>query len=150
MVFEDVILIAVAPLLAGWVLWLLLKRHQIHVEAGTRHNEAFSRLIEKFGTAKEFVDFLETDAGRKLLDDPLAGSGHPAARARRYVFGGVLLMAVGGAFFVNALRYRGMTDINFVNEAIGLNNWGTIFVSCGAALLVISAASYLIARRWDR
>ena len=149
MVTEDAILITVMPLLAGWVLWLLFKRHQLHVRARMQRNETFDRLIDKFGTSREFVEFLQTETGRKLLEDPLAEPVHPMARARRFVPGGVILIALGGAFFVNALRYRGMTDINFVNEAIGLNNWGTIFVSGGAALLVIALLSHLMARRWN-
>jgi hypothetical protein len=149
MVLEDVVLIAVVPLLAGWILWLLFKRHQLHVQVRLRRDETFQRLIEKFGTAKELVDFLETDAGRKLLEDPLNPAAHSFARARRFVLAGVVLIALGAAFFVNALRYRGMTDINFVNEAIGLNNWGTIFTSGGVALLVIAALFRLMAGRRD-
>ncbi len=149
MVLEDVVLIAVTPLLAGWVLWLLFKRHQLHTQARMQRNGTFNRLIDKFGTAQEFVDFLHTEAGRKFLEDPLTTPVNPMARVRRFVLGGVILIALGGAFFVNAFRYRGMTDINFVNEAIGLGNWGTIFTSCGVALLVIAGLSRLMARRWD-
>ncbi|HEU4365939.1 MAG TPA: hypothetical protein VFT13_10810 [Candidatus Krumholzibacteria bacterium] len=149
MVLEDALLIVVIPPLAGWVLWLLFKRHQLQTQTRLRRNETLNRLIDKFGTSKEFVDFLQTEAGRKFLEDPLAESVHPAARVHRFVLGGVILIALGGAFFVNALRYRGMTDINFINEAIGLNNWGTIFTSCGVALLVIALLSYLMARRWN-
>ncbi len=149
MVLEDVILIAAAPLLAGWVLWLLFKRHQLQVHARMQRNETFNRLIDKFGTARELIDFLQTETGRRLLEDPLASPAHPALRARRLVLGGFILAALGGAFMLNALRYRGMTDINFVNEAIGLNNWGTIFISCGVALLVSAAVSHLMSKRWN-
>ena len=49
MVPEDAILIIVAPLLAGWVLWLLFKRHQLHVQASMQRYETMNRLIDKFG-----------------------------------------------------------------------------------------------------
>jgi hypothetical protein len=65
------------------------------------------------------------------------------------VLGGFILTALGGAFVLNALRYRGMTDPNYINEAIGLNNWGTIFISCGVALLVSAIVSHAMSRRWN-
>lgn len=150
MVIEDVVLIVVAPLLAGWVCWLLFRRHQLHVQVRMRRDETLRLLIEKFDTGPEFVDFLASDAGRRLLEDPIGPPANPAARTHRFMAAGVVLIALGGAFFVNALRYRGMTDINFVNEAIGLNNWGTIFVSGGGALLVAAALTHLMTRRRDR
>ncbi len=149
MVPEDVVLIAVVPLLVGWILWLLFKRHQLRMHARMQQIQAFNRVVEKFGTGKEMIDFMESQAGRAMLGD-LVPRVSPALQIRRFLLGGLLLGAIGVAFLLNAQRYDGMTDINYVNEAIGLNNWGTIFISCGIAVLSAGVVSHMFGRRSGR
>jgi hypothetical protein len=149
MIIEEAIMMVTVPALAGWVLWLVFRRYQLHVHARVQRTETFNRLIDKFGTAKEFVDFLQTDAGQKLLEDPIAPRVSPMASVRRFVQGGIVLLGLGGALLLNATRLRGETDINFVREAMGMNYWGTIFLGGGAALMVAAMVSYVLAKRWD-
>jgi len=149
MMIEEVVMMLVVAALAAWVLWLVFRRHQLQVQARLQRNETFNRLIDKFGTAKEFVDFLQTEAGRKFLEDPIAPPVHPLTSVHRFVQGGIVLLVLGGALLVNALRLRGETDINYIHQAMGLNYWGTIFLGGGAALLIVATVSYFLAKRWD-
>jgi hypothetical protein len=148
MVVEDAIMIVMIPALAGWVLWLVFRHYQLRIAARTQRTETFNRLIDKFSTAKEFVDFLQSDAGRKFMEDPLASPAHPLTSVRRFLLGGIILTVLGGALMLNALRLRGQTDVNYINQALGLNYWGTIFVGGGIALMIVAAVSYQLARRW--
>ena len=149
MIVEEVVMMLAVAGLAAWVLWLLFKRHQLHAQARLLRSETFNRLVDKFGTAKEFVDFLQTDAGRKFLEDPIGPPVHPLTSVRRFVQGGVVLLVLGAALLVNALRLRNETDINYIQQAMGLNYWGTIFLGGGAALLIVAVVSYVLAKRWD-
>ena len=149
MIIEEVVMMVTVPALAGWVLWLVFRRYQLHVHARLQRTETFNRLIDKFGTAKEFVDFLQTDAGRKVLEDPIAPPVSPMSSVRRFIQGGIVLIALGGALLLNALRLRGETDINFIREAMGMNYWGTIFLGGGVALMIVAAVTYFLGKRWD-
>jgi len=149
MIIEEVVMMVTVPALAGWVLWLVFRRYQLHVQARMQRTETFNRLIDKFGTAKEFVEFLQTDAGRKLLEDPIAPRVSPMSSVRRFVQSGIILLGLGGALLLNALRLRGETDINYVHEAMGMNYWGTIFLGGGVALMIVAVVSYFLAKRWD-
>ena len=149
MIIEEVVMMVTVPALAGWVLWLVFRRYQLHVQARVQRTETFNRLIDKFGTAKEFVEFLQTDAGRKLLEDPITPRVSPMSSVRRFVQGGIILLGLGSALLLNATRLRGETDINYIREAMGMNYWGTIFLGGGVALMVVALVSYFLAKRWD-
>ena len=148
MVVEEAIMIVATALFAAWALWLLFRRYQIQAQARMQRTETFNRMIDKFSTSTELVDFLQTETGRKFLEDPVASHVHPMTNVRRSIQGGAILFVLGGAMFVNALRLRGETDINFVREAMGMNYWGTIFVACGVGLLVAAGLSHALAKRW--
>jgi hypothetical protein len=148
MIVEELVLMVAVTALAAWILWLVFKRFQVQTHARAQRTETFNRLIDKFGTSKEFVDFLQSDAGRKVLEDPISPPTDPRASVRRFVACGIILLAVGKALLLNALRLRGQTDLNFVREAMGMNYWGTIFVGGGAALILVGILSYFMAKRW--
>jgi hypothetical protein len=149
MIVEEVVLMVAVTALTAWILWLMFRRYQVQTHARAQRTETFTRLIDKFGTAKEFVDFLQSDAGRKVLEDPIAPPADPRRSVRRFVQCGIILLGLGSALLLNALRLRDQTDINFVREAMGLNYWGTIFAGGGAALMIVAIVSYFMAKRWN-
>jgi hypothetical protein len=149
MIAEEVVMMVAVAALTAWILWLVFRRYQVQTVARAQRTETFNRLIDKFGTAKEFVDFLQSDAGRKVLEDPIAPPADPKTSVRRFVACGIILLALGKALLLNALRLHGQTDINFVREAMGLNYWGTIFVGGGAALMLVAVVWYFMAKRWN-
>lgn len=149
MIVEELVLMIAVTALTAWILWLVFRRYQVQTHARAQRTETFNRLIDKFGTAREFVDFLQSDAGRKLLEDPIAPPADPRKSVRRFVQCGIVLLGVGSALLLNALRLRDQTDINFVREAMGLNYWGTIFAGGGAALLIVAIVSHYLAKRWN-
>jgi len=148
MIVEEVVLMVAVTALTAWILWLVFKRFQVQTHARAQRTETFNRLIDKFGTSKEFVDFLQSDAGRKVLEDPIAPPVDPRASVRRFIACGIILLGLGIALLLNALRLRGQTDINFVREAMGMNYWGTIFVGGGAALMIVAIVSHVLTKRW--
>ncbi len=83
--------------LVGFIVWAGTqarnRRAQMQAEVQTK-------LIEKFGTASEFVQFLQSPAGRQFL------AGTPQAAARYKVFGGIrtgiLLTFLGAGFLLLA------------------------------------------------
>jgi alpha-acetolactate decarboxylase len=64
-VFGVVGVCSVFALLIGFTTWIVSKRRQ---ERGRAQFDLQRRMIEKFGSAAEFVAFLESDSGRKFLE----------------------------------------------------------------------------------
>ena len=97
MILEELVLMVAVTTLTAWILWLVFRRFQVLTHARAQRTETFNRLIDKFGTAREFVDFLQSDAGRKVLEDPIAPPTDPRTSVRRFVQGGIILLGLGPA-----------------------------------------------------
>ncbi len=74
---DEFFLIIIIVLLAGIVLWYLLQRKNTLAKARLSRAEAINRLIDKFATAKEVTEFLETEQGKKFLEDPVPPAENP-------------------------------------------------------------------------
>ena len=138
MIVEETIMMIALPALAAWALWLLFRRHQLGIRIQEQRIETINRLIDKFGTAKELVDFLQTDAGRRLLDDPHQSAANPRTSVLRYVQAGIILTVLGAAFLISGLRPVDPTDINYIREAAERTDWATLFLSLGLGLWLVA------------
>ena len=78
----DLVLVPTVLLLVGWTLYLLFRRYQVTTQARLQRVESFNKLIEKFGTAKEFTDFIQTEEGKKML---VVAANKPPAKKIRFI-----------------------------------------------------------------
>ena len=121
------------------VLWYLLQRKNTSAKARLSRAEAINRLIDKFVTAKEVIEFLETRAGEEVPGGSASSTGErPRNRVLRFLQFGVVFVFVGIGFFVNAYRLGFETDVNFLREAMEQRFWGTFSLSIGLGLLLVS------------
>ena len=137
--------------LGGWVVWLFFRRFQTHTRARLHRTEVFNKLIEKFGSTKEFVEFIQTAEGKKLLEDPVAQPRDPLAKILRFLQAGILFVAIGCAYFFNASRWKDLTeaqDPNYYHQMMDANYWGTLAIFLGVGLIVVAGISYLFVRHW--
>lgn len=49
----------------SWLIWLITRTRRLQVKAQA---ELHHRLLEKFGSAQEFIDFLQSEGGQQFLD----------------------------------------------------------------------------------
>jgi hypothetical protein len=134
-------------LLAG-ALWFLMQKRNTLAKSRLLRAEAINRLVDKFGTAKEVVEFLKTDQGRKLLEDPAPPPVSPRVRLIRLIQSGGVTLFLGLACFLNAFRMRDTTDINNIRKAVELQDWGTFLVAIGLGLLAVAYVTGLLVKRW--
>ena len=148
---EETIIFAAVLALAGWVLWLLFRRYQLSVQTRLQRTESFNKLIEKFGSAKEFAEFAQSPEGKKLLDDPMLPPPNPLTKVLRFLQAGILFVMIGGAYFINANRWKGLTeaqDPNYYHQMMDSNYWGTLAMLLGVGLIIVAGVSYIFVRRW--
>ena len=146
---DEFFFIIIIILLAGIVLLVLLQRRNTSAKARLSRAEAINRLIDKFATAKEVTEFLETEQGKKFLEDPVPPAENPRNRILRFLQFGVVFVFVGIAFFMNAYRLGFETDVNFLREAMEQRFWGTFCVAIGLGLLVVALLTSTLIKRWS-
>jgi len=128
-----------------WVAFNAWQRRQ-QVKLLTDFN---SRLLERFGSVKDFSEFLSTDGGAKFIDRVTAGGTPPDIRMTilRAVQSGIVLSTLGAGLLLLAWMLRprypfGDTEIFTIT--------GVIAVSLGVGFLLSGGASYRLASGMQR
>jgi hypothetical protein len=119
----------------GFVLWLLMPL--VH-ERARRRAELQSRVLERFGSAREFVDFLGTEDGQRFQEWLSGRRATPQARILRAVQAGLVLVALGLGFLLASWKLS--EDEPFIV--------GMVAGGLGVGCLVAAWASYRLSRAW--
>ena len=139
----------IAPMLAtmalivlvGFIVWLVLtnRRQRETVRAQT---EMQTRLLEKFGSSQEMLQFLQSDAGKKFLQSATIEQTKPYGRIIGGTTVGIVSATVGIAFlFVSEIP----SDADAV---LGLSLVGGLLLALGIGFLLSSTAAYLLSKKW--
>lgn len=129
-----VALIATQLAFFAFLLWLGANHHQKKMQ---RRSEERLRIVERFGSAKELSDFLDSDSGRRFLDQFAIKARSPAGMVIAGLVVGVLLIFGGGAFLILAA----IEDENFLIVAI-------LVLAAAFGVLAATALSYRLARKF--
>lgn len=119
-----------------WVVFSTIRRLKVaRVQA-----EVHSKLIEKFTSNQEFLAFLETDSGKKLvtsigIEQP---NRNPYNRILASVQAGVVLLMLGVAFLILGSVYT--------NAQEGFVIVGGLGVALGAGFLISAGLSYRLSK----
>ncbi len=119
-----------------WVVFSTIRRLKVaRIQA-----EVHSKLIEKVGSSQEFLTFLETDSGKKLvasigIEQP---NRNPYNRILASVQAGVILLLLGVAFLVLGGVYA--------NAEEGFVILGGLGVALGAGFLISAGLSYRLSK----
>lgn len=135
----------IAPLIAvlafvftvGWVIATLAegRRRMLAIKARSELN---NRILEKYASGREFLDFLQSDGGQKFLDTVTSEPSSPATRVLGSVQKGVIALALGFGLVSLPLLMGDNTEIFKV--------FGVLALSLGAGFLVSALLSYRISR----
>ena len=119
-----------------WMIFSTIRRLKIaRVQA-----EVHSRLIEKIGSSQEFLTFLDTESGKKLVDSIgiEQPSRNPYNRILTSVHAGVILVCVSVALIVIGL--------NVGDVAEGFKILGALGFALGAGFLISAGLSYRLSK----
>lgn len=98
-----------------------------------------NRLLDKFATAEDLGNFLQSPSGREYVSNLTDNVGNPAPAIIASVRTGIILCVVGIAFFVPSAHEL---DVEIPSAAIG-----TLVLALGIGFLVSAEASLLLARK---
>jgi ABC-type antimicrobial peptide transport system permease subunit len=99
------------------VMWLVIRAQQSKVQAQT---ELHKHLLDKFGSGAELAEFLETDGGKKMIEDLGRGNVSPKERALRPMITGTVLTCLGAAFLLLTFRVPDFVIPGGIILAIGI------------------------------
>ncbi len=99
-----------------FIVWFRTREKQARVQART---ELHKHLLDKFGSGTELAQFLETEGGKKMIED-LGKGESPKERTVRPVIAGTVLTCLGVAFLVLTYREPDLVIAGGIVLAIGI------------------------------
>lgn len=136
-VLGGVSVASIFALLVGFSTWILSRRRQ---ERSRAQFDLQRRMLEKFGSASEFVAFLESDSGRKFLE---AISSETQTQASR-VFGSI---QKGAIFTLIGVVGFGVVALD-PGELVPLAVPSGIALAVGLGYLIAAFATYKLSKQW--
>src|SRR5580704_15480333 len=95
-------------------------------------------LIEKFGSAQDIGELLQTSGGQRLLADLSTNGGSPLRSVIGSIQKGIVALLVGlGALFVGALAGQ-----------MAMMILGALFACAGLAFLISAGVTYRLSKAW--
>lgn len=117
------------------ILWLAFRRRQAQIqEQAVFHKQ----LLDKFGSGKEFSEFLESKGGQRFLETMWTQSQNSVDRVLRAVRVGVVMTVVGLA----------LLGLSWTGDQAGIRFPGVLVLALGAGFLISAAISHHLSRRW--
>ena len=140
---EEIVMMMVMPtffLVTAWGFRLLLNFMQ--QRRATRYQyDIQTKLLEKFGTAPELLDYLRSDAGMRFLETSMnEPRPNPQTRILGSVQTGIVLTALGVGFLVLRPLMPGAAEPFAV--------FGVLSLCVGVGFLASSWIATSVARKW--
>ena len=136
-VFGVVGVASVFALLVGFSTWILSRRGQ---ERSRAQFDLQRRMLEKFGSASEFVAFLESDSGRKFLETVSSETQTQAARIFGSIQKGAIFTLIGVVGF-GVVAYD-------PGDLVPLAVPSGIALAVGLGYLISAFATYKLSKQW--
>ena len=113
------------------IVWLALRQKQARLQIKA---EFHKQLLDKFGSGREFAEFLESPGSQRFIEDLWSQRSDSKERPLRI---GVILMMLGLAFIGLSLMKKDLLIP------------GVILLALGVGYLISSAISNRLARKWS-
>ena len=120
--------------LASWLYKINNRKHEIAIEAKTQR---FNKIIDKFDTPQELMDFLKSEQGLKALDTLTTSQSMVKIPLLVSISAGIIITCSGmGSFVLMAIM-----DQDLIFPATGAS-------SIGIGFLIASSISYYLSKKW--
>lgn len=141
---QDLFPIVVTPIMLVLMAWILggiigAFKHRAQLKAQT---DLYNKMLEKFGTAREFMDYIQSDAGKVFFERLAVEPATPLTGIINSIKIGVILTLLGLGIFLTS-GVIGTTDSQNIMFIVSI-----IVAAVGIGFLVSSAISYRLSKTW--
>jgi len=128
----------------AWIVTVVVNSMRQRANTRTRL-ETYNKLIDKFSSAPELIEFLRSDAGLRFIEEQTIEPSQPLTKIMSSIRLGVSLALVGlGTLFVSN-TWSGELG-NELYTALALA--GTIALTAGSGFIIAAAISYKLCKLW--
>jgi len=135
---EDIALIIIMPIMLvfwAWVVWVILEWRKIRNKSKLQ-----SQIVDKFSTAQELNDFLQSQEGNRFLNFLKFNGRAPREKILSSLTKGVILFFLGIALII-------IGQI-FIGEMKYFNAVGIVIIAIGLGFLISTFISYKLSKKW--
>jgi hypothetical protein len=137
MVIGIVLIIA-----SAWVIGVVVTAFKDKSNLKTRA-DLYNRLMDKFGSASEFVDYLQSETGRQFFEELPVNNPSPIHKILKSVQIGIILVLLG----IGLLVLSNIFDNTLGGDLyIVLTVSGTIALMIGVGFLISTGISYYLSK----
>ena len=97
--------------------WFATREKQARVQART---DLHKHLLDKFGSGTELAQFLETEGGKKMIEDLGTDRTDPRIRSIKHVIAGTVLSCLGLGFLVLTYEERDLVIPGVMLLSVGI------------------------------
>lgn len=134
---ETVILMPIFFTLVGFVVWIIFSTIRRYKTAKL-HAELQAKLLEKFGSGRELLDYVQSDAGKRFLETVTVEQKTPYGRILGAAQVSIILILLSFAFLFLRGRVAGAEE--------GFLVFGSITLSLGVGFGLAAAVSYYLSK----
>ena len=141
---SAVVIGATIIICCAWVVTSIVRSMKQRANTRTRA-EIYNRLVDKFETAPEFIEFLQSDAGLRFIEEQTVETSQPLTTILGSIRLGVSLALIGlGMITVSNIWDNTLGNDLYIVLALG----GTVALTAGAGFIISAAISYRICKSW--
>jgi hypothetical protein len=125
----------------GWIAWVIggtfRRSRTARLQADVQ-----TRLLEKFGSSRELLEYLQTTQGQRFLDFVVTERANPYSRILISAQAGVIMTLLGLALLL-LMRMATVSEASDVLLVLG-----TLVLTLGIGFLASSVLSFVLSRSW--
>ena len=130
---EDILVPLFVFSMVVLIVWL---RFRLTVARAGIRAESQKHLVDKFGSGRELAEFVESEGGRRFLEELTAKPVDPAGRVLNLVKAGLILATLGVGFLVLMVR-----EVELIYP-------GVIVLALGIGFLIAAWVSHRLSKKW--
>ncbi len=134
----------IALLIVGGFILRIVVQFLTKIKAIRARTEIHNRLVDKFGSAPEFFQFLQTEGGQSFLESVTVEQSTAAERILSSIQKGILLTLLGLGLLLLGILLAGRIG----EGQTPLYILGVIAVSLGVGFLVSAGISFRLSKAW--
>lgn len=136
---EDMVVLFFVFGSLSWIAWVVVNA-TVRLHASRKQAALQSRLLEILSNGPDVVEYMNSDAGRQLVQSLAAAPERPHARILNALQVSVVLLAGGGSLLVARLFVSADTTPLLVA--------GLVIAGCGLGFAAAAGAAYVLSKRF--